>query len=240
MTEGNRPAAVAPVLRGASFSGRQEGAELLAEAALAWLPHADHPRVLDLGSGAGDVAVLVRAARPGASVAGIDFAPANVAAAQARADGDGISFVCADYLAWQDGRFDLIVSDSVLHLIEAPIAQLAAKLAADLLPGGCVVATVPEAIPQNRFRLLLRRLWRCTPAAADRLALAIAARLYPNLPRQMLADRLPYLRLVPRLFGAAEQQAFAAAGLVLERDQPWPDTSLAKLRHRLMVWRRAA
>jgi trans-aconitate methyltransferase len=227
-------------MRQASFSGRRDGSRLFVARVLALLPSGEDRRVLDLGCGTGEIAGLVRDARPAARITGIDFAPANVAAAEARAVGTGIAFVCADYLAWRGGAFDLIAADSVLHLIDAPVARLAAKLAADLTAGGMVVATVPDMGVVNRFHLLLRRLWRWTPPVADRLALALAVRLYPGLSRQALADRLPYLRLLPHLFGPAEQRAFAAAGLTLERNEPWPSPSLAKPRHRLMVWRQSA
>jgi trans-aconitate methyltransferase len=240
MTKPNQPRGLAPVLRAASFSGLQDGARLLAEQVLAALPMGERRRVLDLGCGAGDIALLVHLVRPAVQVCGIDFARANIAAAQQRTAGKGISFVCADYLEWRGGNYDLIFADSVLHLIDAPVAQLAAKLAADLTAGGLVIATVPDTAVVNQVHLALRRLWRWMPPAADRLLLAMAVRLYPALPRQVLADRLPYLRLLPRLFGTAEQHAFAATGLILQRNDPWPGPSLAKLRHRLMIWRRAA
>lgn len=228
------------MLRHAGFSARQEGTRLFVERVLALLPPGDGRRLLDLGSGKGDVALLVHAARPATQVTGIDFAPANVEAAWARAAGTAVTFVCADYLDWQGGGFDMIVADSVLHLIEVPVARLAAKIAADLTPGGIVLATLPDTRMLNRVHRLLRRLWRRTPAAADRLALALAVRLYPDLPYQTLLDRLPYLRLPLRLFGDAEQRAFADAGLTLEWQEHWPTPSLAKAHHQLMVWRRAA
>jgi hypothetical protein len=127
-----------------------------------------------------------------------------------------------------------------LHLIDAPVARIAARLAADLTPGGLVVATVPDAGVVNRCQLQLRRLWRQTPTAMDRLALLLAARLHPDMSRSELLDRLPYLRLMPVLFGASELREFAAAGLTLIGNEPWPGPSLVKPRHRLMVWRRDA
>ena len=73
----------------------------------------------------------------------------------------------------------------------------------------------------------------------DRLAAAVATRLHPGLSRQAILDRLPYMRMLPRLFGRREQDVFGSAGLVLEKNLSWPSPSLAKPRHRLMVWRRA-
>ena len=237
MTERTEPGVLATALRHATFSSRMDGARLFARHVLALLPTGEDRRVLEIGAGAGDVVLLIHEARPSAQLTGIDFAPANVAAAVQRTMGTGIAVVCADYLEWRDGAFDLIVADSVLHLIDAPVAKVAAKLAADLSPGGLVVATVPDTTVLNRLHLVFRKIWRRMPAVADRLALTLAVRLYSGMSREYLTDRLLYLRLQPRLFGVAEQQAFAAAGLVLSQNEMWPSPSLAKLRHRLMVWR---
>ncbi len=237
MAEQHQAGELAPHMRQAGFTGRPDAAAAIAAAALAWLLAAPGQAALDLGTGSGDLALALLAARPGLAVTGLDFSTTNIATATAR--GSAARFICADYLSWQGGPFHLVVADSVLQLIEAPAPQLAARLAADLVPGGVLVATVPDAVARNHALLLLRRAYRATPPATDRLALALAARLYPALPRQALADRLPYLRMLPRLFGRAELDAFAAAGLVLQGNQPWPSPSLAKPRHRLMVWRRA-
>jgi trans-aconitate methyltransferase len=225
-------------LRQGRFSTRQESARIFAERVLAMLPSAEYRRVLEIGCGMGNVALLVQMAWPTARVTGIDFAPTNVVAAEEHTAVANISFVCADYLKWSDGPFDVILADSVLHLIDAPLERLAAKLAADLVLGGVVVATVPDEGVLNRLHVLLRRLWRRLPPAADRLILALGILLYPSMSRQALADRLPYLRLLPLLFGAAEQRVFAGAGLTLKHYERWPSPSLAKPRHRLMVWRR--
>jgi SAM-dependent methyltransferase len=238
MTERVEPGALGPVMRQASFSGRREGARMFADTVVTMLRTGEDYRVLDVGSGIGDVSAMIHTARPSAHVTGIDFSPANVVTARARTDTAGLTFVCGDYLTWSGGSFDLIVADSVLHLIEAPVPRLAAKLVADLAMDGLVVATVPDAVALNHILLFLRRLWRLTPLAADRLAFSLALRLYPDLPPQILADRMPYLRLLPRLFDAAAMRAFAAAGLVLERNDFWPSPSAAKPRHRLMIWRR--
>jgi trans-aconitate methyltransferase len=231
-----RSRALAATMRAASFSSTTESAAQLADEALAWLPPAPGQAALDLGTGTGCLAGLLRTARPDLVVTGIDFALANIAAA--RAQRSDIRFVCADYLTWQGDAFHLIVAESVLHLIESPVAQLAARLAADLVADGVLVATVPDDALRNQGLLLLRRIYRLLPKAADRFALALAIRLYPGWSRQALTDRLPYLRLLPRLFGPAEQAAFAAAGLHLEAKRAWPSPSLAKPRHLLMVWRR--
>lgn len=229
---------IASRLRGARFTGRPGGAIELADAALALLPPASGQTALDLGTGTGDLALALLARRPGLAVTGVDFSAGNIAAARAR--GSVATFVCADYLTWSGGPFDLVTADSVLQLIDAEPSRLADRLASDLRPGGMVVATVPDSVLRNHALILLRRLWRLTPRAWDRAILALATLLYPAMPRQMLSDRLPYLRLLPRLYGAPEHAAFATAGLRLEFNRPWPGPSVAKPRHRLMVWRRTS
>ena len=218
------------------FHGRSEGAESLARHAAALLPDAPGRTILDLGCGTGDLALALMRHRPESRVTGIDLSPANIEEARRRSD--AILFLAGDYLDWRTEPFAMMVADSVLHLIDAPLDAIAAKIAGDLLPGGLVVATVPDAALRNRALLLLRRLYRLTPPATDRLAVSLAGLLHPRQSRQALADRMPYMRNIPRLFGAAEQQQFARAGLVLLAADPMPNPSLAKPRHCLMVWRR--
>ncbi len=226
-------------LRTSRFSGRDEGVRLFVDRLLPLLPADSGARVLDLGCGTGDLTLRLERSRPSLSFTGVDLSPSNIEQAQRGGAGPAIQFFCADYIGWNHGHFDVIAADSVLHLIVAPIGILAEKLALDLRPGGLLVATVPDCAAINLVHLGLRRLWRCTPAAADRLALRMGRAIYPDFPIDALAERLPYLRILPRLFGTSVQRAFAAAGLNPIRCEAWPSSSIAKPRHRFMVWRRA-
>ena len=217
------------------FHGRSESAGFLAERALAFLPAAAGQPILDLGCGTGDLATALKRGRPDSQVAGIDFSLANVQAARARTD--AIVFHLGDYLHWQGGPFAMIVADSVLHLIEAPLEAIARKIAADLEPNGLLVAAVPDNCLQNRLLMLVRRAYRLTPLVTDRLVVRLATLLHPGLSREALTDRMPYMRNVPRLFGPREQSVFAQAGLHLEHVEPLANPSLAKPRHFLMAWR---
>jgi trans-aconitate 2-methyltransferase len=85
----------------------------------------------------------------------------------------------------------------------------------------------------------LRRVWRATPASADRLALWAAQRLYPQFPKEAIAERIPYLRVLPkRLWGPRLAAVFARCGLRLIDEAPWESPSAAKPEHRLLIWRR--
>jgi SAM-dependent methyltransferase len=84
--------------------------------------------VLDIGCGAGELALAVARARPGARVVGVDVSPELVAAAQQRGAGHAnASFIHADAGAWRDPGFapDVIVSRHGVMFFEDPVAAFA-------------------------------------------------------------------------------------------------------------------
>ncbi len=81
--------------------------------------------VLDIGCGAGELALAVARARPGAQVVGVDVSPELVAAAQHRSEGHGNArFVHADAGVWRDPGFapDVLISRHGVMFFEAPVA----------------------------------------------------------------------------------------------------------------------
>ena len=99
--------------------------------------------VLDVGSGAGDVAFLAaRLVGPSGSVLGIDRSEDAVKRASARAAADGLHwcrFSVADVEAFQtDQRFDAIVGRLVLMYFSDP-ARTLRSLVRHLRPGGLAV-----------------------------------------------------------------------------------------------------
>lgn len=129
----------------------EEQARILAPATSAFLTLAGiEPgmRVLDLGTGAGDVAFLVAArVGPSGSVVGIDSASDALAAARHRADRSkvgNVSFAQADVrtvdpLAELGGRFDAIVGRLVLLYTDDPV-EVVRRYASALRPGGLYLA----------------------------------------------------------------------------------------------------
>jgi SAM-dependent methyltransferase len=103
-------------------------------------------RVLDLGSGAGDVALTAAAlVGPTGSVLGVDMNPAILQTARARAHAAGlanVAFVAGDLGAGfePEGEFDALVGRVVLMYISEPAAALR-RLVRRLRPGGIVAFT---------------------------------------------------------------------------------------------------
>jgi SAM-dependent methyltransferase len=99
-------------------------------------------RVLDIGTGAGDVAfLLAELVGDGGEVVGIDRAPGALAVARARADAHSrrnVSFLEGDPTRMVFGRgFDGVVGRYVLQFQPDPVALLR-ELACHLNPGGIV------------------------------------------------------------------------------------------------------
>jgi SAM-dependent methyltransferase len=96
-------------------------------------------RLLDVGCGAGQLALI--AARAGAQVSGCDIAPNWVEKAQARATAEGLKIAFAEgdaeALPYWDGEFDVVVS--LIGAMFAPRPDLvAAELTRVCRPGGTI------------------------------------------------------------------------------------------------------
>lgn len=124
-------------------------------------------KVLDVGTGAGDVALLAAAlVRDEGSVIGIDFNRELIGAAQARASAAGlenVSFVVGDAASVElDRDFDAVVGRCVLFFAREP-AGLVRRLTAYIRHGGIVAfqepanATLaPMSLPHSQ---LLEQVW---------------------------------------------------------------------------------
>jgi SAM-dependent methyltransferase len=229
-----------------SFTTHGERVERVLEEVLARTPADAEWRVLDVGCADGGTLFALAEARPDASFVGIDVARPSIDAAEdtckAQDAPERFSFVTGDYLTTPlDGPFDLVIADQSLHLVEGDDDALARRLAADLRPGGLLVAEMPYAGAFNRGLVGARRvLRRLRGPALDRAGLAIARRLHADeMPNEQLEERLVYLYVVPeRLAGDAWEQTLAAHGLDRLAHVDMRHASPAQLRHDLRVYRK--
>ena len=206
------------------------------------------PAILDCGCGDGGHVFRLAAQLPFCRFVGIDLSPVNVAQAEARCRetglADRVAFLAGDYTAQPAGTFEIVVAISVLHLIETADDRLFGKLAADLKPGGHLVASMPYRGGYNRVLWTLRRCLRAVRSPLlDRAILLAARTLYGNRwEPAALADRLPYMYSLPvRADGPRFRKMLATRyGLELVQCEPAPHASLAQPKHRILVFRRTA
>jgi len=127
------------------------------------------PRVVvDMGCGQGSGTASLADRWPDARITGVDSSPEMLAVAAASAVPGRVEFTAGDLRDWQpDGPVDVVVSNAALHWV-AGHADLLARWAGWLTPGGRLAVQVP-----GNFRapthVLLADLCR-SPRWADRLA----------------------------------------------------------------------
>lgn len=170
--------------------------ERLVELALAWLEGRDAPRVLDVGTGSGAVALAVKAERTDAEVLATDVAPAALTLARRNAERLGLTV--------RVRRSDLLADGET-----AAFAARADALLANLpyLPAGDRQGLQPEA--------------RHDPAGAlfsGEDGLELARRLLEQAYRLLPAGALLALELDPRNVRLALAAARAWRSASVERD----------------------
>jgi trans-aconitate 2-methyltransferase len=231
-----------------NFAGRYRTigsvAENVGQAVLACVPDRANPLVIEIGCGTGETAMIVARGRNDVHVIGLDISASNIAsadAARAASDiGDRVSFEVADIMTSACPQADLVFCQSVLHLVQGDTRQLVERIARVVRPGGQLVFTMPRTCFRNDLLFLLRRTWSLVPAQlADQAAFAVARLIYPQLPEDLIVDRLSYLRLIPeRLDGPQFHELLRAQGLRPVRWEIWPVTTFLQPSHSFSVWRK--
>ncbi|MEQ1850914.1 MAG: class I SAM-dependent methyltransferase [Chthoniobacteraceae bacterium] len=175
-------------------------------------------------------------------------APANIASARQtcheRGLEDRVSFFCGDYLEFSAKEpFDLVVSDTTLHLIPRTDAALFGKIAADLAPGGRLVVSLPDACLYNRLLWSVRRVLRLVRGRwSDALILALAKLVFgKRFSEAMLRERLIYMYILPERFDspAFRRMLEKEHGLAVVKEIAEPFVA-GKANHRILVLTRRA
>ncbi|WP_426574785.1 class I SAM-dependent methyltransferase [Aquihabitans sp. McL0605] len=157
-------------------------------------------RVLDLGAGTGLLSGVLAGALPDASFVLLDEAPAMLERAAERLAplGDRVTTVVADLRDdLPEGPFDVVASAlAIHHLDDAGKADLYARAAAVLAPGGVLVNAEQVAGPTPGIDQHFRDRWRehCRARGATEEVLAAAdARMAIDLPASV-PDQLEMLQ----------------------------------------------
>jgi SAM-dependent methyltransferase len=123
--------------------------------------------VLDIGCGAGELALAIARVRPRARVIGIDVSPALVEVATSRAaHHPNAGFAVADASRWRDPAFapDLIVSRHGVMFFADPVAAFA-HLREQAAPGARLVFSCFRSPRDNRWVPDMRMLFPDDPPA---------------------------------------------------------------------------
>ncbi|GAA5336332.1 MULTISPECIES: bifunctional demethylmenaquinone methyltransferase/2-methoxy-6-polyprenyl-1,4-benzoquinol methylase UbiE [Thermus] len=116
-------------------------------------------RILDLATGTGDLALLLKAQAPGVEVVGADFAPPMLEIARKKAQGRGLEvrFLEADALAlpFPEGHFDAVTIAFGFRNF-ADYRKALAEIHRVLAPGGRLVLLEFPPPPKGAFGLVYR------------------------------------------------------------------------------------
>lgn len=182
-------------------------------------------RVLDVGTGHGDVAMLLsELVGPGGQVVAVDNAPASVEAARARFEARGINSIdvrLADvYKMSFEAPFDAVVGRLVLMHCADPVAAVKG-LAQHLRPGGMLVCQEPDMIwPSESPTTLFDRVEAWIKAAMERARVDL--RLGTRLPALFQAAGLPEPRVVSyaTFAGASREDVYLQKAFALQGTMP--------------------
>jgi release factor glutamine methyltransferase len=134
--------------------------EILVERALALIAELEEPRVLDVGTGSGAIALAIADEHPGARLVAIDSSPGALELARENAEHCGLEIELrpGDIRAPVAGEFDLVVSNPP-YVLPEEIEALEPEVR-DWEPREALVGVgVPEALAGRSRELLARGGW---------------------------------------------------------------------------------
>jgi release factor glutamine methyltransferase len=142
--------------------------EILVERALALLDGAAEPRVLDVGTGTGAIALSIAHEHPGAQVTALDVSPDALALAAENAERLGlpVAFELGDIRDGVDGAFDLVVSNPP-YVEPEEIDGLEPEVRDHEPRNALVGAGVAEAVAERSRELLVPGGWLAVELGVD-------------------------------------------------------------------------
>ena len=230
-----------------TFQAPSERVHLFASLASQYLPSGQALRILDIGCGSGEELAQLIQLVPESSGVGVDISEPNIARAvetfRPTPLGSRLQFAAADYLDFDGGLFDAIISDSTLQNIPASGDRLFAKIANDLKSGGVLICSMPYGCLYNSFLWAIRRCLRLVRGrATDRFILWLGNWMTGGrMSTELLLERVHYMYLIPYHVAGAKFNALLAEryGLKGIAEAPLPWASLAQPKHRLYVYQKA-
>jgi SAM-dependent methyltransferase len=203
---------------------------------------------LDVGCGDGGKLARLAELFPQARLTGVDISGPNIRQAERRRLSgparDRLNFILGDYRELSLPRFDVILSDSTLHLIPGSTDELFSKLSRELNPGGLLCFTIPCRCFFNALLATFRRTMRLIRSRfTDRLIMSLAATLHGSShSREFLRERLQYMYILPNRYGsrALQRRLSKHHQLATETAEAFAHASLGQLKHRFYALRRQA
>jgi 2-polyprenyl-3-methyl-5-hydroxy-6-metoxy-1,4-benzoquinol methylase len=236
---------IATELQRATFSANHEREDAFFQVVQQYCP-TDVEMILDLGCGDGSSTMRLAKLVSESQVIGIDLSPANIALANHRLSDEvrHIEFRACDYAKTSQEPVDVIVADTVLHLIEMPRVELFQKIGSELRDGGRLIFSGPKRCAFNKCLTLLRRMCLMFRSrVTDRLIQFVAHQLHGQKHDEaFLRERIEYMYINPRFFLSREfeQVLRTQCGLQLSAREQYPHTSMGQMRHEVWVCEKIA